>query len=76
MTFREIRSAALELDLKARAKLAQDLLTSLEELSDDENAKLWAEEARRRDEQLDQNPDLAIDGEWVRKQALDRFPRQ
>jgi hypothetical protein len=76
MTFREIRSAALELDLKARAKLAQDLLTSLEELSDGENAKLWAEEARRRDEQLDQNPDLAVDGELVRKQALDRFPRQ
>jgi len=75
MTFHEIRAAALMLDLSARAKLAQDLLTSLEELSEDENARLWAEEARRRDEQLDRNPDLAIDGEKVRKEALERFPR-
>ncbi len=76
MTLDEIRAAALRLDLSARAKLAQDLLTSLEELSTDENARLWAEEARRRDEQLDLDPDLAVDGEKVRKEALERFPQQ
>lgn len=34
------------------ARLAEKLLLSLEELSDAENEKLWAEEAARRHEEL------------------------
>jgi hypothetical protein len=43
----------MKLDPKARARLAGKLLESLENLSDEENERLWAEEARRRDSDLD-----------------------
>ena len=38
---------SLKPDPKARARLAATLLKSLEELSDEESAQLWAEEAAR-----------------------------
>ena len=53
MSIEEIEAEALKLDPKARAKLAEKLLESLEELSDQENALLWAEEAERRDKEWD-----------------------
>jgi hypothetical protein len=34
--------------------LAEALLKSLDELSEDENERLWVEEAQRRDRELDQ----------------------
>ena len=49
MTIREIESEALRLNPSDRAKLAERLLDSLETLSDEENARLWADEAERRD---------------------------
>ena len=49
MSIEEIESEALRLDPKARAHLAERLLESLESLSEEENDKLWAEEAERRD---------------------------
>ena len=52
MKLEELEAAALELDARARARLAESLLSSLETLSDAENAQLWAEEAQRRDEVL------------------------
>lgn len=45
---KEIAAEALELPLTARAELASQLLDSLEDLSEDENETLWAEEAERR----------------------------
>ena len=39
---------ALNLDLKSRGKLAARLLQSLDEHTDEENERLWAEEALRR----------------------------
>ena len=50
MSIEELESAALKLDPKARARLAGRLLESLDDLSPDENARLWAEEAQRRAE--------------------------
>jgi len=49
----ELEAEALKLAPTARARLAERLLESLEALSDDENARLWAEEAQRRDEAWD-----------------------
>lgn len=48
MSTEELEAAALKLDPKSRARLASRLLESLDDLSPDENARLWAEEAQRR----------------------------
>jgi Putative addiction module component len=53
MSIDDLEAAALKLDPKARARLAERLLDSLEQLSPDENARIWAEEAQRRAEALD-----------------------
>ncbi len=52
----EIEAEALKLDPSARARLAEKLLESLETLSDEENQRLWAEEAERRDADWDAAP--------------------
>ena len=52
MSIDEIETAALQLEPKARARLANRLLESLDELSPDENARVWAEEAQRRAEAI------------------------
>ncbi len=53
MSLKELHDAALKLDPGARAKLAQALLASLEDLPPAEIEQLWAEEARRRDEEIE-----------------------
>ena len=45
MSIDELETEALKLAPAARARLAEKLLESLETLSDEENAQLWAEEA-------------------------------
>jgi putative addiction module component (TIGR02574 family) len=45
---KDIAAEALELPLTARAELASRLLDSLEDLTEEENDQLWAEEAERR----------------------------
>jgi hypothetical protein len=59
MSIEEIEAEALKLDPKARARLAEKLLESLEALSDEENELLWAEEADRRDAHWDAAPGTA-----------------
>ena len=49
MNIDDIGAEVLKLDPQARARLAKKLLESLETLSDEENERLWAEEADRRD---------------------------
>jgi putative addiction module component (TIGR02574 family) len=44
----ELLREALCLDVHERATLAERLLASLEELSEEEAERLWAEEAQRR----------------------------
>ena len=53
MSIEEIETAALQLEPKARARLANRLLESLDELSPEENERVWAEEAQRRAEAMD-----------------------
>ena len=50
MTTEELEAEALKLTPAGRARLAERLLASLEALSDEENTRLWAEEAQRRDD--------------------------
>ncbi len=50
MSIDELEGEALKLSPQARARLAAKLLESLESLSEEENARLWAEEAQRRAE--------------------------
>ncbi len=47
MNIEEIEAEALKLD--PRAQLVEKLLESLETVSDQENGRLWVEEADRRD---------------------------
>lgn len=44
----ELIKCAMNLDVRDRAALAEKLLASLEELSEEEAERLWAEEAQRR----------------------------
>lgn len=45
---KDIAAEALELPPASRAELASQLLDSLENLSEEENDQLWAQEAERR----------------------------
>ncbi len=44
----DVIKGAMSLDVRDRAALAEKLLASLEELSEDEADRLWAEESQRR----------------------------
>jgi hypothetical protein len=54
MTVDELENEALKLESRERARLAEKLLSSLETLSPAEAERLWAEEALRRIEELEQ----------------------
>ena len=47
-TLETVLQSALSLDVSERAALAEKLLASLDELSEKEVERLWAEEAQRR----------------------------
>jgi len=53
MKIEDLEVAALRLDPKSRARLAERLLESLESLSPEENARIWVEEAQRRADALE-----------------------
>ena len=48
----EIASELLQMNVESRAALAKRLLDSLDELTPEENERLWVEEAARRYKQL------------------------
>jgi len=52
MTIDELRREALGLDLSSRARLALELLSSLDDLSEAEIERLWLEESQRRLEEI------------------------
>ena len=56
MSIDDIEGEVLKLDPQARARLAKKLLESLEALSEEENERLWAAEADRRDAMWDSMP--------------------
>ncbi len=69
MRIEDVEAEALKLDPKGRARLAGKLLESLEELSEEENTRLWAEEAQRRDTELDTNPSAGRTADEVFRDA-------
>jgi hypothetical protein len=73
MTNEQLESEALRLKPAARAELAEKLLKSLEDLSDDEIERLWAEEAVRRDAELDSGTAAMRDADEVFKDARARI---
>ena len=73
MTTEQVESEALKLKPEARAELAQKLLKSLEDLSDEEIEGLWVKEAVRRDAELDSGSATMRDAEDVFKDARSRL---
>ena len=73
MSSEELEVEVLKLAPQERARLAEKLLESLENLSDDENAKLWAEEAKRRDQAWDAEPVLGRPAVEVFREARARL---
>jgi hypothetical protein len=69
----ELEVEALKLDPQDRARLAEKLLQSLETLSDEENARLWAEEAQRRDQAWDADPAMGRPASDVFRDARARL---
>ena len=65
-----LHEAALELPPDERAELAQKLLLSLDDPSEDELSEAWLSEAKRRARELDRGEVQPIDGEEVRRKAL------
>jgi putative addiction module component (TIGR02574 family) len=69
----ELEAEALKLKPAARARLAERLLGSLEDLSEEENAKIWAEEAERRSAAWDAHPDSGRPADTVFREARSRL---
>ena len=69
MNTETIRRGALSLPVQARAELAEQLLSSLDSLSEAEIAHLWLVEAARRAEDMDQGAAKRVSAEDVRRQA-------
>jgi hypothetical protein len=69
MSLEKLEAEALKLDPKARARLAGKLLDSLENLSEEENARLWAEEAQRRQAEMDTHPGSGCSAEEAFRDA-------
>lgn len=53
MSVEELKTEILRLNPEARANLAREILASLDAINEPEIEALWAEEAVRRDEELD-----------------------
>ena len=69
MNTETIRREALSLPVPARAELAEQLLSSLDFLSEAEVAQLWLHEAARRAADLDGGAAKRFSAEEVRLQA-------
>ena len=71
MSTEELESEALKLSPRDRARLAERLLKSLESLTEEENDRLWVEEAARRDVAWD--PSTARLADDVLREARSRL---
>jgi len=73
MNVEELESEALKLDPKSRARLAERLLVSLDDLSEPECAELWAAEALPRDAGMDADPQAGRPAGDVFREARSRI---
>lgn len=72
-TYRKVVQEAFKLSPEARAKLARELLLSLEPTGEAEIDRLWLEEAERRDRELDAGQaELPIERVLARARAAAR----
>lgn len=69
MNIETIRREVLSLPVQERAELAEQLLASLDALSQAETEDLWFQEAARRATELDQGAVARVSAEVVRQQA-------
>jgi putative addiction module component (TIGR02574 family) len=69
MDLEALSREALALPVQARAKLAEQLLSSLDALSDEENEQLWFQEAARRAEELGRGSAKRISAEDVQREV-------
>ena len=74
-TYEEIISAALSLPPDARAMLAEHLLDSLNSEDQKRIDALWAEEAERRDKEIEDGIVTPIPGEEVMDRLRARYKR-
>jgi hypothetical protein len=65
----EVRAAALKLDMKERASLARELLLSLENPSEEESERLWAEVADNRLREMREGRVSGLPGDEVLRRA-------
>jgi hypothetical protein len=65
MTIEELKREARRLDPSARADLARDILSTLDDLPEDEIERLWIDEALRRDAELDAGTARSIPADEV-----------
>ena len=65
----EVLRNALSLEVRDRAALAEKLLASLEELTEEEANRLWAEEAQRRLEEYRAGRAQAVQADEVHAKA-------
>lgn len=72
-TYEEIMSAALALPPGARAMLAEHLMESLDAEDQERIDALWAEEAERRDKEIEDGIVTAIPGEEVMNRLRSRY---
>jgi hypothetical protein len=69
MDFDSVEKEALSLSTDDRARLAQELLESLDTLPPDELRKLWLDEAERRAAQIDRGEAVLVSGDEVARKA-------
>ena len=65
----DIEAAALKLEPKERARLAESLLASLDSVSDADAEKLWLREAERRERELTEDPSIGIDAAHAMRES-------
>jgi putative addiction module component (TIGR02574 family) len=68
----QLERDVLSLDIRSRGRLAARLLESLDDVSDDEIGQLWAEEAARRNEEMEAGLDPGIPAEEVFRRLRSR----
>jgi putative addiction module component (TIGR02574 family) len=73
VNLQDLEAEALKLPVADRAQLAETLLESLGALTEEENRRLWVEEARRRDAELDADPSRGRPAEAVFREARARL---
>jgi putative addiction module component (TIGR02574 family) len=74
-TYEEIMSAAMNLSPNERVMLAEHLIESLDVEDQERINRLWAEEAERRNKEIEDGIVQAIPGEEVMNRLRSRYKR-